>query len=144
MRQVRQDAMVYMTEAVRTAALMVAEARVRVESLSPDDVARELLGSDALLIDLRESEERDRDGVIPGALHIPRGLLEFQADRTALQHRGELRPSRRIIVHCGAGNRSALAADLLQSMGYHNVAHLDGGFRAWIEQGHTVLLGNRA
>ena len=131
--------MVYMTEAVRTAAIMVAEARVRVESLSPDDVARELLGSDALLIDLRETEERARDGVIPGALHIPRGLLEFQADATGLQHRRELRPSRRIIVHCGRGNRSALAADLLQSMGYFNVAHLDGGFRAWSDAGHTVL-----
>ena len=125
--------------AVRTAAIRVAEARVRVESLSPDDVARELLGGDALLIDLRESEERKRDGVIPGALHIPRGLLEFQADATGLQYRAELRPSRRIIVHCGTGSRSALAADLLQSMGYHNVAHLDGGFRAWAVAEHAVL-----
>jgi rhodanese-related sulfurtransferase len=133
--------MVYMTEAVRTAALMVAEARVRVESLSPDAVARELLAGDALLIDLRESEERIRDGVIPGALHIPRGLLEFQADSTGPQFRRELQPSRRIIVHCGVGNRSALAADLLQSMGYHNVAHLDGGFRAWSTAGHSVLQG---
>jgi len=131
--------MVYMTEAVRTAAIMVAEARVRVESLSPADVARELLVGEAVLIDSRESEERLRDGVISGALHIPRGVLEFHADLTGLQHRRELRPSRRIIVHCGRGRRSALAADLLQSMGYHNVAQLEGGFLAWNQAGHAVL-----
>jgi rhodanese-related sulfurtransferase len=131
-------------DAIKTAAVMVAEARVRVENLSADDVARESLAGTALLVDLRETEERERDGVIPGALHVPRGQLEFFADPMSPYHLRELAFARRIILHCTTGNRSVLAADLLQSMGYHNVAHLEGGYRAWCDRGHTILrLGAR-
>lgn len=123
--------------APRTAAQMVAEARSRVECLGPDQVADELRGG-ALLVDLRESEERAESGSIPGAIHAPRGMLEFWADPTSPYHRSELDPSRRIILHCASGGRSALAADLLRTMGYRSVAHLEGGIKAWKESGQSL------
>ena len=65
-------------------------------------------------------------------------MLEFYADPTSSYHRPEFAPDRRVILHCAAGGRSVLAADTLQQMGYTNVAHLDGGFRAWKESGQPV------
>lgn len=125
------------TPAPRTAADMVAEARSRVECLTPEAVADELREG-ALLVDLRESEERSESGAIPGALHAPRGMLEFWADPTSPYHRNEFNPARRIILHCASGGRSALAADLLQQMGYQRIAHLEGGIKAWKDRGQSI------
>lgn len=122
----------------RTAAQLVTEAKQRVENLTPDQVSAELAQGDALLVDLRESNERDQNGVIPGAVHASRGMLEFYADTSSTYHREEFDPDRRIIFHCASGGRSALAADTVQQMGYKNVAHLDGGFKAWKESGQAV------
>jgi rhodanese-related sulfurtransferase len=123
--------------AVKSAASMVGDAKKRVQNLTPGQVADEAK-SGALIVDLRESEERLRDGTIPGAVHAPRGMIEFYADPSSPYHRSELIPDRRIILHCASGGRSALAADTLQKMGYTNVAHLDGGFKAWKEQGGSI------
>ena len=122
----------------RTAKDMVGEAKAQVENLSPEQVAGELLQGDALLVDLRDGEELREHGRIPQAIHIPRGMLEFRADPTGPYHKEELRPERRIILHCASGGRSALGAKTLQEMGYQNVAHLDGGLKAWQESGHPV------
>ena len=121
-----------------TASEMVANAKQHIESLTVDQVARELESGEALLVDLREPEERAQHGSIPGAIHAPRGMLEFWADPTSAYHRPEFDPSRRVILHCASGGRSALAADTLQQLGYANVAHLDGGLKAWKEAGHPV------
>lgn len=117
---------------------MVAEAKQRVQNLTVDQVADERRRGDALLVDLREPSERRENGAIPGAVHAPRGMLEFWADPTSPYHRDEFAPERRIIFHCASGGRSALAADTLQEMGYTNVVHLDGGFTAWKEQEQPV------
>ncbi|MDQ4075277.1 MAG: rhodanese-like domain-containing protein [Chloroflexota bacterium] len=117
---------------------MVTEAKQRIENLTPEQVSKEMEQGNAVLIDLRESEERRQHGVIPDAAHAPRGMLEFYADSSTPFHRAEFDPNRRIILHCAAGARSALAADTLQQMGYSNVAHLDGGFEAWKEAGYPV------
>jgi rhodanese-related sulfurtransferase len=82
---------------------------------------------DAILVDIRESEERRERGGIPGAVGAPGGMLECWADPTSPYHRSEFDPTRRIILHCASGGRSALADDTLQPMGYSKVAHLDGG-----------------
>lgn len=119
----------------KTVSEMVAEAKARIENLSPEQVREEMLSGDAVLVDLRESEERQQRGAIPGAVHAVRGMLEFWADPTSPYHREEFDPNRRIIVHCAAGGRSALAAATLQEMGYKNVAHVEGGFEAWKEAG---------
>lgn len=115
----------------KTAADLVAEAKQRIQNLTVDQTADEIERGDALVVDLREPEERQEHGAIPGAVHAPRGMLEFWADPTSSYHRAEFDPNRCVILHCAGGGRSALAADTLQQMGYANVAHLDGGFNAW-------------
>lgn len=121
----------------KTAAQMVQEAKQHVENLTVEQVAAELDQGNALLVDLREPNELEQ-GVIPGAVSAPRGMLEFWADPTSPYHRSEFDPGRRIILHCASGGRSALAADTLQQMGYSNVAHLDGGFKAWVAAGQPT------
>ncbi len=121
-----------------TVAEMVAEAKKKVENLSVEQAAQELEGGDALLVDIREPGERAKTGAIPGAVAAPRGMLEFWADPTSPYHREELRPDRRIILHCASGGRSALAAATLQELGYERVAHIDGGIKAWKEAGRPV------
>lgn len=115
----------------KTATDLVAEARKRIQSVTADELARELQEGNVTLVDLREQDERERKGVIAGAIHVPRGVLEFAADPADPDHRQELQFSSRLIIYCAAGGRSALAADTLQTMGYTNVAHLDGGVVAW-------------
>jgi rhodanese-related sulfurtransferase len=122
----------------KTAAELVAEAKQRVVNLTVADVAAEIGAGDPLIVDIREPAEREENGSIPGAISAPRGMLEFYADPTSPYHRSEFDPSRRVILHCAAGGRSALAADTLQQMGYSDVAHLDGGFTAWKQAGQPV------
>jgi rhodanese-related sulfurtransferase len=106
---------------------MVNEARQRIENLTPDQVAAELEAGGVLLVDLREAEECTQKGVIPGAVHAPRGMLEFYADPTHEDHRPD--STRGDARSCTA--RSALAVETLHQLGYSNVAHLAGGFTAW-------------
>ena len=115
----------------KTAAELVSEAKQRIENLTVDQTANEIERGDALLVDIREPNERAEQGAISGAVHAPRGMLEFWADPTSSYHRPEFDPNRRVILHCASGGRSALAADTLQQMGYTRVAHMDGGFNAW-------------
>jgi rhodanese-related sulfurtransferase len=117
---------------------MVAAAKARVENLSPDQVARELDAGLALLVDIREERELVTTGSIVPSIHASRGLLEFYADPTSPMHLEEMDPGRRIILASSTGNRSALAAKTLKELGFRNVAHLEGGIRAWIDQGFPV------
>jgi rhodanese-related sulfurtransferase len=118
---------------------LVATARGQVENLTPVAVAGELTGeSDVVLIDVREPGERETHGVIAGAVHVPRGMLEFCADPASPAHHAELRRDRRVILHCASGGRSALAAVVLRDMGYRDVAHLDGGLNSWRDAGLPV------
>lgn len=111
---------------------MIAGARSRVEHLDPAALAAEMAGGDVVVVDLREAAERDESGSIPGSVHVPRGMLEFRADPASPYHLDDLDPQERTIVYCASGGRSALAADTLRRMGYERVAHLDGGFAAWV------------
>lgn len=119
----------------KSAMEMVAEAKARVENLTPEQVKTEVDAGDATLFDLREPSERQQNGAIAGAVESPRGMLEFWADPSTPYHREEFDPNKRIIVHCASGGRSALAAATLQDMGYTNVAHMEGGINAWKEAG---------
>lgn len=121
----------------KTVAEMVKEAKGRIQNLTVDQVADEIKRGNVTIVDIREPHEREQ-GAIPGSISAPRGMLEFYADPTSSYHRPEFDPSKRIVLHCALGGRSALAADTLQQMGYTNVAHLDGGFKAWSAAGQPV------
>ncbi|NQV97538.1 MAG: rhodanese-like domain-containing protein [Acidimicrobiaceae bacterium] len=122
----------------KSASELVAEAKTKVEILDVNAVEAEIALGKAVLIDLRETEELTATGRIPGSIHVPRGMLEFRADPTSPYHQDPIDPSKRIILHCASGGRSALAATTLQAMGYSDVAHLDGGFTAWKAAGKPV------
>ncbi len=122
----------------KSASEFVTEAKSQVENLDADSVERELSSREAVLVDVRDAEELSANGRIPGSVHVPRGMLEFRADPTSPYHQEPFDRSRRIILHCASGGRSALGAATLQEMGYNNVAHLDGGIKAWKEAGKPV------
>jgi rhodanese-related sulfurtransferase len=124
-----------------TAAHLIAEAKARIEHRSPEEVAAELANGTALLIDLREQEERAEHGAIAGDVHAPRGMIEFYADPTSAYYRPDFDPALRIILYCASGGRSILAADTLQHFGYTRVACLAGGLKAWREAGFRVEPG---
>jgi rhodanese-related sulfurtransferase len=110
---------------------MLAEANAVIETVSVPDLPYHLEDGETLLVDVRDQAERERDGVIPGSVHVTRGLLEFKADPESPLYDPALRPDRRLILYCGTGGRSALAAKTLLDMGYSDVASLAGGYAAW-------------
>lgn len=110
---------------------LLAEANSVIESVSVQDLPYLLDNDDVVLVDVREAEERERSGVIPGSVHVPRGWLEFQADPESPVHNPELNPDFKIILYCGTGGRSALAARTLLDMGYLEASTLAGGYEAW-------------
>ena len=112
---------------------MLAEANAVIETVSVQDLPYHLDDHGVVLVDVRETVELDREGTIPGAVHVPRGLLEFQADPESPIHNDALDPESRLILYCGTGGRSALAAKTLIDMGYSDVASLAGGYAAWRE-----------
>lgn len=124
--------------AATTAAAMAAAAGQLVENLTVDRTAAELASGETLLVDLREPQERAQDGVIPGADRAARGMLECDVDPTSPYHRPEFDPGRRVILRCASGSRSALAAGTLLPLGYAQVAHVEGGLKAWKEVGRPV------
>ena len=110
---------------------MLAEANAVIESVSVQDLTYLVEDSEAMLVDVRETVERESDGAIPGSLHVPRGMLEFKADPDSPVYDNDLSPDDRLILYCGTGGRSALTAKTLSDMGYQDVSSLAGGYAAW-------------
>ena len=108
--------------------------KANIENLSVEDLTEELAHHDKhLLVDLREIQELVDAGTIPGAVHVPRGMLEFWADPASPYFRDYFQEDTRIVVFCAGGGRSVYATLALQEMGYTDVAHLEAGFRGWKE-----------
>ncbi len=120
-----------------TPADFVAKAKATIKECTVSQV-EEFLSSDTILIDIREPDEYAR-GHIPGAIHVPRGMLEFQILKT-LEHIGvdAHQADADMVLYCGTGGRSALAAKSLDEMGFRNVRSMDGGIVAWNEAGLPV------
>lgn len=91
-----------------------------------------------VLVDLRDIRELEREGQIPGAVHCPRGMLEFWIDPESPYHKPIFSEPHRFVFYCGSGWRSALSTKTAQDMGLAPVAHLGGGFKAWREAGFPV------
>ena len=115
--------------AYKTGSDLVEEARGRVREVSPREAMGET-GFNVTFLDVREHNEWNL-GHIPGALHIPRGTLEGKVETLIPR-------DSKVVIYCASGNRSALAADTLQQMGYQNVASMSQGFRGWVEAGGEV------
>jgi len=112
---------------------IVNEARARVKETTVDDVKARLdRGETFVLVDVREESEYARDH-LPGALHIGKGVIERDIEAKVPDIATPL------VLYCGGGFRSALAADNLQKMGYTNVISMDGGHRGWRERGFPLV-----
>ncbi|NIA68873.1 rhodanese-like domain-containing protein [Pelagibius litoralis] len=116
---------------------LLAEANAVIDVISVHDAEQLLEAADVAFIDLREREELAQ-GTIPGAAHVPRGLLEFVADPESPMHNPAFDPAKRLVVFCASGGRSTLAAKTLHDMGFLKVTNMVGGFQAWAEAGAPV------
>lgn len=121
--------------AMKSAKDLVAEASREVETLSGQEAVKLVGDPNVVFVDVREGEELQKTGKLQGAVHVPRGFLEFQADPSSPTHKPELGAGKKLVLYCGSGNRSALGAKSLKEMGITNVAHVAGGFPALQQAG---------
>lgn len=120
---------------IKPAKDLVTAANAAVEKVSVDEAAALVGKDDVVFVDVREPAEWQA-GHVPGAVHVPRGLLEFKADPSLpAAHEKALDPAKKLVVYCASGGRSALAAKTLKDMGYPNVINMTGGFGAWSQAG---------
>ena len=117
---------------------MVEEAKKGLENLSAEELKAEIEAGDAVVVDIRDHRELYLKGKIPGAVHAPRGMLEFWVDPASEYYRDVFEPSKRYVLYCAGGGRSALAAKAMKDMGYGDVAHLEPGFGGWESAGYDI------
>jgi rhodanese-related sulfurtransferase len=116
---------------------IVADAKTRVRETNVEEVKKKMdRGEKFTLVDVREESEFSKDH-LPGAIHLGKGIIERDIEARAPDLGAEL------VLYCGGGFRSALAADNLQKMGYTNVISMDGGIRDWREKGYPLQAGPR-
>jgi rhodanese-related sulfurtransferase len=110
---------------------LINEAKTRIREVTPAQVKEmRARGENAVYLDVREPNEWNL-GHLPGAMHIPRGTLETKVEAA-------LPRDRKVVIYCAGGNRSALAADTMQQMGYTDVVSMSGGFTGWAQSGGDV------
>jgi rhodanese-related sulfurtransferase len=119
-----------------TAKQLIDAANAVVPKISGQE-AQQMVANGALLVDIRDSAELAQTGKAAGALHIPRGSLEFKADLSTPSADKNFAHDKPVILHCASGGRAALAGKLLKDMGYQKVYNL-GGFKDWVEAGGKV------
>jgi rhodanese-related sulfurtransferase len=118
---------------------LVEEAKSKIHNLPVSEAIEHRNDVNAVFVDIRDVRELQRDGMIPGAFHAPRGMLEFWVDPASPYHKEIFAdPDKEFILYCASGWRSALATKALQDMGMDNVSHVEGGFSAWREAGGPV------
>lgn len=110
---------------------LLANAQAEVSSCSVEDAERKLGNPDYIFVDVRESAELETDGRIPGAVHIPRGMLEFTMDKSTPYFNPIFGSGKNIVFFCKSGGRSLLAAQRAKEMGIPNVENMAGGIVAW-------------
>ncbi|MCB1386123.1 MAG: rhodanese-like domain-containing protein [Nitratireductor sp.] len=124
---------------------LVERANREITTHSPAEALSRQSAGGAVLVDIRDIRELDREGRVDGALHAPRGMLEFWFDPQSPYHKQVFaQEGREYILFCAAGWRSALATKALRDMGFDNVAHIEGGFGALRESGASINAGDKA
>ncbi|HEV2608893.1 MAG TPA: rhodanese-like domain-containing protein [Noviherbaspirillum sp.] len=117
---------------------LVGEAMAEVKTYSVEEAKAKLGDPNVQFVDVRDVRELEREGVIPGAFPAPRGMIEFWVDPDSPYFKPVFGEKKEFIFFCAAGWRSALTTKTVQDMGLENVAHIEGGFKAWKEAGGAV------
>ena len=117
---------------------LVEEANAAVETIAVEQ-ALALVGDESVtIVDIRDVRELWHEGKVPGAVHAPRGMLEFWVDPDSPYHRDVFASGKKFVFYCKSGWRSALATKQLQDMGLEPVAHIGGCFGAWVDAGGPI------
>jgi len=120
----------------RTAAELLADARRLTARVDPGTAWAAAGAREALIVDIRSDDERRRDGIVPGSLHLPRTVLEWRIDpESGWSNRHVADTERRLILLCAHGWSSSLAAATLVDLGYRDAGDVEGGFEAWLASG---------
>jgi rhodanese-related sulfurtransferase len=123
----------------RTIDELLADARTTLDRVTPEEAVAAIQEEDAVLVDVRSDHQRERDGIVPQAVHHPRNVLEWRADPESDARDERIADyGKRLIVMCDAGFASSLAARTLQDLGIERATDLDGGFQAWRAAGLPV------
>jgi rhodanese-related sulfurtransferase len=117
---------------------LIAEASERITTYSLAEADAKQGNDDVVFVDLRDPRELEREGMIPGAFHATRGMIEFWVDPESPYYKDIFGTDKEFVLYCGSGWRSALAAATLVDMGMNRIAHIDGGFSAWKKAGLPV------
>ena len=117
---------------------LVDAANKEVETVPTEEAIKLVCSDSVVLVDIRDIRELQREGRVPGAVHCPRGMLEFWIDPQSPYHKPMFAQDKRFVFFCAGGLRSALAAQTAQRMGLKPVAHIEGGFGAWKKLGGPV------
>lgn len=122
---------------------LLAEADAAVEAIDSEGLKAQVGDEDLVIVDLRDIRELEREGHLPGAVHMPRGMLEFWIDPESPYARPIFQEDKRFVFYCAAGWRSALACQVANRLGLQNASHLEGGFGGWKESGGEVVAYER-
>ncbi len=117
---------------------LLAEAERKTVGITAADAQARLGDPDTVFVDIRDVRELEREGMIPGAFHAPRGMLEFWVDPESPYYKAVFTPDKQYILYCAADWRGVLAAATLQEMGFERVLHLAGGYAEWKKAGRPT------
>jgi rhodanese-related sulfurtransferase len=117
---------------------LIADAEKKSKGITAAAARAKLDDPDTVFVDLRDVRELERDGMIPGAFHAPRGMLEFWVDPDSPYYKPVFAPGKTLILYCAADWRGVLSAATLAEMGVENVLHLEGGLGQWKKAGLPV------
>lgn len=121
---------------LKTSKELVQEAMDKIKTITPVELKNlTIKNPDAILIDIRDIRELKKTGKIKGAIHMPRGMLEFWLDPESPYYKKDISPEKTKIFYCASNWRSALATQAIQNMGFENVCHVKGGFQAIVDEG---------
>ena len=122
---------------IKTLEDLLNEANELIPRISFEETVNKINNEDSIIIDVREESEVFNQGIIKGAIHIPRGLLEFKLVLNSPDNAFKISENTNILVYCAGGFRSALAAKTLLDLGFSNIYNI-GGFQEWVESGGEI------
>jgi rhodanese-related sulfurtransferase len=121
----------------KTAKELVEAANAVVPKITPAQAQEMIAGANTLVVDVRDAPEVEQSGKVAGAVHVPRGMLEFRADPESPYHDQNFAKDKTVILYCASGGRSALSGQALKQLGYTDVYNM-GAFKDWAEAGGPI------